>query len=438
MKRIAVVGSGISGLGAAYALRDSADVTLFEARGRLGGHSHTIDFDHHGTQLSVDVGFIVYNGLNYPNLTGLFDALRVDTLPSDMSFSVSDPNGYEWASSPRGIFAQRRNLFSPRFHRFWRDILKFNDVAREQLANRQIGEVSLKVWLDHNGFGETFRDNYVLPMAAAIWSTPERGVLDFPARAFFEFFDNHRLMHRERPKWRFVTGGSQAYVRKLAEVLGKSVQTGDGVSHVAPFGSRLQLTLKSGRNEVFDDVILACHSDQSQAILDTAFQERRFLLGSVRYRPNRIYLHCDTSLMPKKKDAWASWNVLKGHGEDVCLTYWMNRLQNLPDNCPTFVTLNPATPPRKDSIFAQLSFDHPQFDGPAEAAVRALKPLQGQQGLWLAGAWMGRGFHEDGLKSGLAAALALGGRVSWTPRGVDIPAPPLRSVAQRTSSEATA
>ena len=420
MKRIAIIGSGISGLGAAYALRNTADVTLYEARGRLGGHSHTLRIDHGGEALDVDVGFIVYNGRNYPNLTGLFNALDVVTQPSDMSFSVSDPDGYEWASSSRGIFAQKRNLFSPRFHRFWRTILKFNDVARAQLAAGEIGDVALRVWLDENGFDQVFRDNYILPMAAAIWSTPERGVLDFPARSFFEFFENHRLMHKERPKWRTVTGGSQAYVNRIGQELGDRVRLASPVRRVAPFGQKVKVTVESGQSDVFDEVILACHSDQALAILDTAYDTQRFNLASVRYRPNQVYLHRDARLMPKRRAAWASWNVLKGHGEDVCLSYWMNRLQSLPERCATFVTLNPLTPPAEETVFAELSFDHPQFDGPAEAAVRELKRLQGSDGLWFAGAWMGRGFHEDGLKSGLSPALSLGGQVPWNAEGVDI------------------
>lgn len=435
MKRIAIIGSGISGLGAAYALHGHADITLFEARNRLGGHSHTLIIDHGGESLNVDVGFIVYNGLNYPNLTGLFDALDVETQASDMSFSVSDPSGYEWASSARGIFAQKRNLLSPRFHKFWRTILQFNDTARTQLQAGEIGDVALRVWLDENGYNQTFRENYILPMAAAIWSTPERGVLDFPARSFFEFFENHRLMHKERPKWRTVTGGSQAYVTKLAARLGEQIRLSSPVARLAPFGEKVKLTTENGHSEVFDDVILACHSDQALRMLDDSYQAQRFNLGSVRYRPNNVFLHSDARLMPKRKAAWASWNVLKGHGESVCLSYWMNRLQSLPENRPTFVTLNPLTPPADEKVFAQLSFDHPQFDGPAAAAVREIQRLQGQGGLWFAGAWMGHGFHEDGLKSGLSPALSLGGEIPWTPEGVDIHEQPGKSGPVRIASQ---
>lgn len=419
MKRIAIIGSGISGLGAAYALKDTADVSIFEARNRAGGHAHTVEVDYDGVPVSVDVGFIVYNGLNYPNLTGLFNALGVKTEQSDMSFAVSDPNGWEWASNVRGIFAQKQNLFSPRFHRFWRGILAFNDVARAQLTNGELGDVTLGTWLNQNSIHEDVRQNYVLPMAAAIWSTPERGVTDFPARSFFEFFENHRLMHKERPSWRTVSGGSKHYVDAVSSVLGSRLRTDMPVQRVAKFGDRVRLDFAGGGSGVFDDVILAVHSDQAREMLDPGFDEQRFLLGSARYRPNKIYLHRDASLMPRQKAAWASWNVIKQDGEDICLTYWMNKLQNLPRQQPLFVTLNPNTPPKDELIDLDFTFDHPQFDTPAEAAVRGLKRLQGQSGVWFAGAWMGHGFHEDGLKSGLGPALALGGRMPWTPEGVE-------------------
>lgn len=420
MKRIAIIGSGISGLGAAYALKDWAEITVFEARERAGGHAHTVDVDYDGTPLTVDVGFIVYNGLNYPNLIGFFDALGVQTQVSDMSFAVSNPNGYEWASTLKGIFAQKRNLLRPDFHRFWRTILSFNDLVRAELAAGMIGEVSLGSWLDRHGFDDRFRENYILPMAGAIWSTPERGVLDFPATSFFQFFDNHRLMHSERPQWRTVTGGSRRYVETVAALLGDRLRLKSPVESLGRYGRHIRLKLRDGRNQVFDDVILATHSDQARAMLDDSFDEQRFLLGSARYRPNRIYLHRDPCLMPRRKAAWASWNVMKQGGEDICLTYWMNRLQNLPASKPLFVTLNPCTPPHPDLTFREFTFDHPQFDTPALAAVRSIQRLQGQGGLWFAGAWMGHGFHEDGLKSGLAAALALGGQVPWTPEGVPV------------------
>ena len=423
MKKIAIIGGGISGLGAAWALKDTADVTLFEQDARLGGHAYTHAFDYDGHPTAVDLGFIVYNALNYPNLIAFFEELGVETKPSDMSFAVSDPAGWEWASTLSGLFAQKRNLLNPDFHRFWQTILKFNNTARAELAAGQVAETSLGAWLDRHQYDEAFRRNYILPMGAAIWSTPEREMLNYPAQSFFQFFDNHRLMHKERPKWRTVAGGSQNYVKKAVDGLGARVRAGTGVERISPFGGKISVILKNGQTEIFDEVILASHSNQSLKLIEEKYEDQAFLLRSVRYRPNSIWLHRDPALMPKRKSAWASWNVLKQEGDDICLTYWMNRLQGLDPSRPLFITLNPATPPKEELTFLHYSLDHPQFDTAAEAAVRGIKRIQGKDNLWFAGAWMGRGFHEDGLKSGLSAALSLGGKVSWDAAGVELQSP---------------
>ncbi len=438
MKKIAIVGSGISGLGAAWALRDTADVTLFEKDNRLGGHActHTLDYD--GTALNVDLGFIVYNGVNYPNLIGFFDTLGVETEASDMSFSVTDPDGWTWASTPAGIFAQKRNFLNLRFHRFWQTILKFNDIARKDLASGAINDTTLGAWLERHGFDEEFRRNYILPMGAAIWSTPEHRILEYPALSFFQFFDNHRLMHKERPKWRTVTGGSRNYVNRVADILGERVRTQSSVAKLHPFGDRIAVVLASGTTELFDDVILACHSDEALQLVERDYDDAAFFLRSVKYRPNTIYLHRDPALMPNRKAAWASWNVLKQADGNICLTYWMNKLQNIDLNKPVFITLNPDTPPSPELTFHTYSFDHPQFDAAAEAAVRSIKRLQGQNGLWFAGAWMGRGFHEDGLRSGLSPALSLGGHVPWPAKGVDIVAARRHTLETETKAEVSA
>lgn len=421
MKKIAIVGTGISGLGAAYALRNTADITVFEARHRTGGHAHTVSIDYDGSLIDVDVGFIVYNGLNYPNLTGFFSALGVSTQPSDMSFSVSNPDGFEWASTSRGLFAQKRNLLRPRFHRFWQDILRFNDIARSELAKGEVSEESLGIWLRRHGFSPDFCKNYILPMGGAIWSTPPGEIMDYPTRSFFQFFENHRLMHRERPEWRTVTGGSRTYVGKVETLLGQRLKLGHAVRNISRYGQGVRLDFVGQGSEIFDEVILATHADTSRALLSDHYSEEKFLLNSVRYRPNRVFLHKDASYMPQRKAAWACWNVLGGQStaDDICLSYWMNRLQKLPANRPLFVTLNPETPPRDDQVFTEVVFDHPQYDGAAYAAVRSLERIQGRQNVWLAGAWLGSGFHEDGLKSGLRPALSLGGEVEWNPVGVE-------------------
>lgn len=416
--KVAIIGSGISGLSAAWALKDVAQVTVFEKRTRIGGHSCTMDVDYDGTPISVDVGFIVYNATNYPNLIALFDHLGVKTQASDMSFAVSNPDGYEWASNPQGLFAWKRNLFKPAFHRFWRTILRFNDLAREELGAGKIEDATLGDWLDRHGFSQSFKDNYILPMGAAIWSTPEAEMMDYPALSFFNFFNNHRLMHRERPRWRTVTGGSRSYVTRFEEELGDRIKPATPVSRVSKHGDQVKVQLEGGGAEIFDHVIMASHSDQSGALLDDSFAGRRAMLGAARYRPNKIYLHRDDTLMPRRKAAWAAWNVLCQAGEDVCLTYWMNILQGLPKDKPLFVTLNPETPPGEDKTFASFEFDHPQFDRAAQATVRDIKHANGQDGLWFAGAWLGSGFHEDGLKSGLEAALSLGGSVPWETQNI--------------------
>lgn len=438
MKKIAIIGAGISGMAAAWSLRDRADITVFEAAARPGGHACTHEFDYDGHSTRVDLGFIVYNALNYPNLIAFFDELGVPTQPSDMSFAVSDPDGWEWASSLSGLFAQKRNLLSPRFHRFWRTILKFNDLAREEFAAGRITQTTLGAWLDQHGFDATFRQNYIMPMAAAIWSTPEREILNYPAESFFQFFENHRLMHRERPKWRTVTNGSAAYVDKVAGVLGSRLRTQASVARLVPFGERISVQLTDGSSELFDEIILAVHSDQALRMVSDHYPDQAFLLGSVRYRPNDIWLHRDPLLMPRRRSAWASWNVLKQGGDEICLSYWMNRLQGLPAERPLFITLNPSQPPDASLTFHHYVFDHPQFDMAAEAAVRSLTRIQGRDHLWFAGAWMGRGFHEDGLKSGLSAGLSLGGSVSWEAKGVDIHGTSVKPATSATAKGALA
>lgn len=420
MKRIAIIGSGISGLGAAFALNGTADLTVYEAEDRPGGHAHTMDVDYDGTPISVDVGFIVYNSHNYPNLINFFKCLDVATEDSDMSFAVSNPKGFEWASTASGLFAYRRNLLRPRFHRFWMTILRFNDLARAELEAGLIGEISLGNWLDKHDFKPDFLENYILPMGGAIWSTPEAEMLNYPALSFFRFFENHRLMHRERPQWRTVSSGSRSYVEKMSAHLGDRLKRSTKVIAVEPFGDHVMLTTDNGQTALYDDVILATHSDVSKALLADAYEDKRFLLSSVRYRQNEIYLHRDPSLMPKRKGAWASWNVIKQDSPEMCLTYWMNKLQNLPRSKPLFVTLNPVDPPKAELTFAHMQKAHPQFDTAADAAVRALKAQQGSEHIWFAGAWMGSGFHEDGLKAGLSCALSLGGQVPWETVGVDL------------------
>jgi uncharacterized protein len=415
--KIAVVGSGITGMSAAWALRNVHDVTLFEKADRLGGHSNTVRVDYDGTQIDVDTGFIVYNALNYPNLIALFAALDVETVQSDMSFSVRDGRaGSEWGSDGApGFFAWKRNVFSPAHWGLLMEMLKFNKQAQSDVSNTELLSMSLGDYCRKHGFSQIFIDRYLVPMGAAIWSTPEIGMMDYPASSFIRFFNNHRLLHAERPDWRTVVGGSRRYVTKFAEALGSRVRLSHGVTSVTRKNGTVQVTTNASGTETFDQIIFACHSDQALAILKDADGDERDLLGAVRYSPNVAVLHRDAAAMPIRKAAWASWNVAKGDPKaPIELTYWMNRLQHIDRDTPLFVTLNPAGHIDPAKVFATFDYEHPIFDAAAAAAQRLFPKIQGVNKAWFAGAWQGYGFHEDGLRAGLRAALRLGGQIPWT------------------------
>lgn len=413
-KRVAVIGGGVAGLGAAWALRETADVVVYEKEARFGGHAWTVDIDHGGTPMAVDIGFICFNRPNYPNFTALLKHLDVPTVWTDMAFAVSDPNGYEWASDPLGLFAWKRNALDKRFRGMIAEIVDFNKVARAELASGKVSDMSLGEWLDLHGYSQLFREAYLLPMSAAIWSTPEKLMLDYPVNSFLRFFDNHRLMHAVRPIWRTVKGGSRSYVTKLLAALGPSLRASADIQTVRPAGAgKVQVIERNARPETFDAVIFASHADASRRMLDAAYEEQKLALGSLRFSQNTAYLHHDISLMPRRKAAWGSWNVIKGADDKVCVTYWMNRLQALPKSRPVFVTLNPVHEPAKDKTFGVYEFDHPMYDTVSAAARRSVQRVQGKDGLFFAGSWLGDGFHEAGLRTGLEAAIALGAKLPW-------------------------
>jgi predicted NAD/FAD-binding protein len=414
--RIAVVGAGVSGLGAAWALKDTADVVVLERTDRVGGHAWTVEVDYDGETIPVDIGFICYNELNYPNLKAMFARLGVDVIATDMSFAVSDPDGYEWGSDVLGLFAWKRNLVDPRFLGLLNEILRFNALARRDLAAGAVPDVSLRDYLDRNGFSQAFRTGYLLPMGAAIWSTPEVGMLDYPVASFIQFFDNHRLMQALRPTWLTVKGGSREYVRRLSADLSGRLETGVRIETIRPVpGGEVEIVETGGRTRRFDRVLLSCHADEARRMLDPAFEAQRRALEPIRFSSNTAYLHRDHALMPQRRSAWASWNVIKGSEERVCVTYWMNRLQKIRKSAPLFVTLNPVSRPAEDRTFGVYQFDHPMYDAPSAAGRSDLRRLQGRNGLYFSGAWLGDGFHEAGLRTGLEAAIAMGGRVPWTP-----------------------
>lgn len=417
--RIAVIGSGISGNSAAWALSSSHEVVLYEKRARPGGHSATADIDYDGKAISVDTGFIVYNERNYPNFTALLAHLGVASTTSDMSFALSANGGrLEWSGDNLNtVFAQRRNLLSPRFLAMLRDIVRFNRCSVADLRAGALTGVTLGDYLARESYSAGFINDYLLAMGAAIWSTPISEMRAYPAESFVAFFENHRLLSFDRPTWRTVSGGSRSYVEKLVAPLRDGLRLATPVARIERRDGKVIVTDTHGHADVFDHVVLASHTDQSLAMLADATPQERDILGAMRYRPNEVYLHRDTRLMPKRRRVWASWNYLsdsdEGKTRDVTVSYWMNRLQSLDPARPLFVTLNPFRPPQDDKIFARYVYDHPQFDSAALAARARLFEIQGVNNTWFCGAWQGHGFHEDGMASGLKVARALGARVPW-------------------------
>jgi len=417
--RIAVVGSGVSGLSCAWLLSQSHDVTLFEADDRLGGHSHTVDAPAPGGPIAVDTGFIVYNEANYPNLTALFEYLDVPTKPAMMSFAVSmDDGAFEYCSQGIGaLFAQKRNYASPRFWRMIGDLLRFQKQAPRDLPALERSGETLDAYLTRGGYGPLFREAHLLPQAAAIWSCTMGQMADYPAASFVRFYMNHNLLKVDlRPTWRTVDGGSRAYVARLTAAFKGRIVTNSGITGVLRGLDGAALRFDDDRLERFDAVVLATHSDQALALLEAPSAEDRRLLGAIAYRPNRVILHRDASLMPKRRKAWAAWTHL-GYSDragEGGVTYWMNELQSLPGP-PLFVSLNPARTPDPALVIGEWDYEHPVFDTAAVAAQSELWSLQGRRNVWFAGAWFGSGFHEDGLQAGLAVAEQLGGvRRPWS------------------------
>lgn len=413
--KIGVIGAGISGLGAAYALKDRHQVVLYEKDVRLGGHANPVTIDYDGVSIDVDTGFIVFNARNYPNLVGLLDHLGVETLSTDMSFAFAG-RGVEWSSNfPQGVFAQKRNLLRPSFLRMLADIRRFNSQALADLDAGRLNGLTLGGYLRLRGFSQAFEQHYLLPMGAAIWSTSEGGMQAAPAESFVRFFANHSLLQMVQPSWRTVKNTSQSYLQPLTRALARKTEIRPGAAQVRRAAKGVEIRDTDGHVERFDQVIFACHSDQALALLADADAEEQAFLGAIRYAPNRAYLHRDQSLMPSRRAAWGSWNYMYGGDETPgSVTYWMNSLQHIDPSRPLFVSLNPAHAPDPARTFAAYDYAHPQFDTPSLAAQRQFGRIQGRGGIWYAGAWLGYGFHEDGLTSGLRVALALGGEVPWS------------------------
>ena len=417
-RRIAVIGGGISGMAAAHLLADANSVVLFEAEGRLGGHARTKIAGKRGDQ-PVDTGFIVFNKVNYPNLLGLFDRLDVPYVESSMSFGASIAGGrieYGLASLD-AIFAQRKNIASPRFLRMIRDVVHFNKNA---LAVVKPG-MTIRDLLAALGTGDWFRDYYITPFSGAIWSTPTAGILDFPAHALVRFFENHHLLDFEgQHQWYTVKGGSIEYVRRLQSSLttrGVDLRLGSAVAGIKRDGGGVQVRAFGGEWEQFDEVVLATHSDISLSLLADASPAERAALGAVRYQPNQAILHRDPSVMPKNRKCWSSWVYVEpkgGASGKIDLTYWMNSLQPIPQDDPIFVTLNSNGGIRDDLIDDVVTFDHPVYDLAATAAQSTIRAMNGTQNTWFAGAWMRNGFHEDGFASAVDVVNAMTSRARET------------------------
>ena len=412
--KIAVVGSGVAALSSAWLLSQRHRVTVYEKADRLGGHSNTVVAETPQGEVAVDTGFICFNDATYPNLIALFDKLGVTSRATDMSFAVSlDQGRFEYAAP--GLFAQRRNLVRPRFWSMLGEILRFYRQAPEDLEGLTDPQLTLGEYLKRQGFSEAFRDDHLLPMAAAIWSSPAHTLMDYPAEAFIRFCGNHGLLKLvDRPMWRTVEGGSRVYVEQLARSIA-DIRLGAGVRAVQRTGDGVLVQDDRGRAERFDHVIIGAHANQALAMLAEPSDQEKETLGAIKYSRNLTVLHTDSDLMPRRRRAWASWNYI-GVGDGLCVTYWMNRLQGLPGQ-DLFVTLNPPRAPRAGALLRSEIYEHPIFDPAAIQAQKRLWSLQGRGGVWFCGAYFGAGFHEDGLQSGLAVAEQLGGvRRPWSVR----------------------
>lgn len=421
--KLAIVGSGISGLAVAHTLKDHADITVFEAGDYFGGHTHTVDITLPTPQgpvtHGVDTGFLVFNERTYPNLINLFAELKVETAPSDMSFSVKVPgalNGktLEWSGTDlNSVFAQRGNLVNPRFWRMLADVMRFNALCTRIAKEQREKELQqpLSDFLRTHKFSEPFRDWYFLPMLGCIWSCPTDQMLQFPVATMIRFCHNHGLIQvTNRPQWFSVVGGARNYVEKiLAGVYDKRLNTPVRLIERDAQGVRI---ITDGHAERFDQVVIATHTDQALGMLRQASGEERSLLGAIRYQDNRAVLHTDASVLPANPKTWAAWNYERAASSEressrVCLHYLLNRLQRIPFTQPVVVSLNPLHDIDPATIVGEYDYAHPVFDLAAIEAQKRLPLLQGQQHTWYAGAWTGYGFHEDGLKSGLQVGRAL-------------------------------
>jgi uncharacterized protein len=413
--KIAVIGTGISGLGAAYLLHRDHDLVVYEKNSYVGGHSRTIDIPVAHGSMAVDTGFIVFNDWNYPNLLGLFNQIKVPYQKSDMSFGVSVNNGWlEYSSG--ALFAQRKNLLRPQYWHMLLDVIKFNKQALAYINKDP--SISLGDCLEKLEMGTWFKRYYILAMGAAIWSCPVETVMKFPAQTFLNFFKNHGLLSiNNKPQWYTVTGGSREYTKRLIAPFKEHILLNNGATKVAQKGNQIEVTDQNGGARLFDHVIFACHADQALRVIDKPTNDEISVLSNFHYQRNQIVVHSDTSFMPQHKQCWSSWVYLSEQQEDksrgVSLSYWMNNLQSLDTDVPVIITLNPARRPKEALIMDEHYFSHPIFDYDAIASQDNIYHIQGKRNLWFCGAYQRYGFHEDGLLSAVNVVKGLGGKVTW-------------------------
>lgn len=422
-EKIAVIGTGIAGMASAWLLSQRYETVLIDKNNYIGGHTNTVMVPDQATGdlTAIDTGFIVYNEPNYPNLVGLFNSLDVATRSTDMTFSASIlSSGLEYAGNNLDtLFAQRKNLLSPRFLKLVFDILKFNRHAKALVDDDQANnQLTLGEFLSNLRIGRAMQDDYLLPMAAAIWSCPPQQMQSFPAKSFAQFFNNHGLLNvRDRPQWRTVIGGSQRYVDKLLASFSGETIVNNGVSKIERHADSVTITLDDGQQHNVDQVVIATHADEALSLLLAATEQEHRLLSSFRYQANDTYLHTDSKLMPKLPKVWSCWNYLaRQSGEtrpSVSVSYWMNALQGLDTSQDYFVSLNPIYRIDPSKIIRRINYMHPVFDNDAVAAQRQLDQLQGQNRTWFAGSYFGYGFHEDALTSAVSIAKKLNVPIPW-------------------------
>jgi predicted NAD/FAD-binding protein len=424
MQSVAIIGTGISGLGSAYMLQEKYDVTIYEKNDYIGGHTRTVDIKTKEGTVPVDTGFIVFNHNTYPNLTALFNQLGVNTNESLMSFGVSVNNGWlEYGSQTlANVFAQKKNLLSLKYLKFIKDIFTFNNYSQQLIASNTINPtMTLSEYLQQLKVGKWFIDYYILAMGAAIWSSPVEKMHAFPAESFIRFFNNHGLLATSgQPQWHTVDGGSKAYIDKILDNLNANIKLNSAVSKVERVQGKVKITDNNGDITTYDHVVFASHSDQTLSMLSDTTESESDILNKIKYQKNRMVLHSDESFMPKNKKAWSSWIYLsenkKDEGETIALSYWMNNLQKLDTKQSMIVTLNPSREPSLSLKHDEYIFDHPVFDGEAIEAQKRLPEIQGEQNTWFAGAYWSYGFHEDGLNSAINVAKGLGVNPSWLPQ----------------------